>query len=219
MDISTILALAGLGVTVIALVLPYTRVNPPTWAISGGLIVGLIFLAVAALQIWNKIGAPPTAWPTAFVYVAVVGALILASQRYGQYFLQRPQATVHVEDPNSSQRTAEQILTFIAGIKDLSGKIPIKIVSIDEWVPFATMLAQAFKLARYEVMVNERNSTWVFPAEFRHNKVILRSRPLHIGVSFIIAVGLLQIAALETLDFPDTDAHNFIQIEVGGSPY
>jgi len=218
MDVSTILALAGLGVTVITLVLPYTRFNPPAWVVSGGLVVGLVCLAVAALEIWNKIGAPSTQWSTAFVYVAVVVAVILASQRYAEYFLQRAQPAAQPQDPHSSGRTAEQILTFIAGIKDCPLKLPIKIVSINDWMPFATMLAQAFKLAGYEVMVNERNSTWVFAAESRHNKVILRSRPANIALGFTIALGLMQITLMEPMDFPDTETHNFIQIEVGGSP-
>jgi MFS family permease len=211
--------LVGLGVAIVTAVLYRLFPKFPRWADWLGFGLGLVLIAIGAIGWWQTYGNQYGAWPATFVYSAVVAAIIFATQRLAIYLMTaREVQAAQPQNPNSSGRSAEQIIQFVNGIKGLNQKFPVKVVAIDDWLPFARMLADAFRLAGYEVLINERNSTWVFSATTRHERVIFRSRPENVMVGAIVYLGLSQLATCDSQDFPDTDTHNFMQIEVGGSP-
>jgi hypothetical protein len=191
--------------------------------------IGVLTLLFAALAYFNRnqpvaqvagdapVVASNLTHPWFLAGTAFVGLVLLLPSWVALYrsFYAKPSPTT---DPNTSGRSAEQILDFISGIKGLNNRLPIKIVSIKEWMPFSRTISKAIQIAGYVLQENPSTANFIFLATAPHNSVVLRYRSNQMfGVGIRIAMSALaQPCNFE--EFPDTDAYNFIRIEIGGAP-
>ena len=110
-------------------------------------------------------------------------------------------------------------------LRKTSPDLPVKILATEEGRNIATLLIKIFQSVGWTVQDNPENASYIFPLSGRNSLsgIRLRYRQSPIGnlvgsPVFNALNSLFSVFTVQTEPFPDSDAYNFVQIEVGSPP-
>jgi hypothetical protein len=101
------------------------------------------------------------------------------------------------------------------------GRMKLKFFATNQGISTAEILVQIFRQCNWEIEVNHDDGSYVFPAPAVFNGARLRYRENRACeyLTYPIFQTLTNLVEVpQTKYFPDTDAFNFVQIEIGDTP-
>jgi hypothetical protein len=233
-ETTNIIGLAGLAFVVISGLLPYTPAKVPVPIVYAGLLLGFILLAICAVETWLKISpgltvtvAPGTSATIAGLPLALGYGLIFASLMWlSVKLLQLPIGRDLLNGEESWGRPpSHDLLKVYEDIKQTFRPerigIKIKIVATEKGRPVAESLAEFFKYCKWEMEVNHDGGSYIFlaPQPFKGALVKRRdSDPYKYAAGWTYNAVQMFTETPKTENFPETDAFNFVQIEIGDGP-
>jgi hypothetical protein len=226
-NIGIAIAALGVGSTLLRPALKRYEVELPRW-IDGLLgFGGLGLMVLASLLLWKTFWQTlpkDSVWPTTFIYAVLVTAAILSS-----VYISNGEAPYLFSDRPPTRKTGwgnrprvrvRELLESVTFIKDNypKGTHPkIKIVATKQGKEVAEELVTFFRHCDCEIEVNQDGGSYIFPApeSFRGVRLKYRESMFWAGAHNPVAI-LADMPIIEF--FPETDAFNFIEIEIGDGP-
>ena len=127
--------------------------------------------------------------------------------------------TLSYDPPNP---TPAQVAEFIKNIQPHSRHIKIKIVSSQEYLEFAKLLASAFRAAGFTFEIDHQRAEDIFLAKTSHDKLIIRYAETddlkHNRHYPLLAYHCYFSSACQVKCFPKESTVDYFQIEIGGAP-
>jgi hypothetical protein len=197
----------------------------PAWVDVSCGVGGLALIAIALMLLLRTfldwIGVPVLAdspWPATFLYAAISVALILAAGYLPARLSASPAA--------SSRKThwepalAESFLSHLDNLQAPSTpRLKVKVLATNQGKSPAELLVKVLEYCGWDVEVNHDDGSYIFPAKSPFSGTLIKYRKSRFQEYYAVsqAVAAL-IYQAESAHFPEDDAFNFIQVEVGDVP-
>lgn len=224
-----VLTFIGGGMELIRPALPRWNIKIPAMLDTILGFGGLVCIAIGLYLAWGllaqyvrfgpAIGAlSESPWPSAVVFSVLIVSIVWAVIKLPPTFA-----------PPTGPTPPQNEFNFLSGLKMLSffecvgpnldGRSPIRVVTVPKYREYSEMIVKVLRLAGNEVIANQNDSSYLFPATTECEGVTIRNRPKrNLGVGFGLMAAFVQIDIIPNVkELPDTDAFNYVQIEIGGS--
>jgi hypothetical protein len=97
--------------------------------------------------------------------------------------------------------------------------LPIKVIATLEGVKAAVSFVNMVRYFGWQPQVNHADGAYVFPAATTFRGVIIRYRESKRAESYPVYRAVCELVdSPETIFFPEDDAFNFVQVEIGDVP-
>jgi hypothetical protein len=230
-NIGIAIAALGVGSTLLRTALKRYEIELPR-PIDGLLgFGGLILMVLAGLLLWKTfvqisgLTLPKdSVWPITFIYAVLVTVAVL-----GSVYISSGELPYFSGDWTPTRKSGwgirprvrvRELLESVSFIKDNypKGRHPkIKIIATKQGKEVAEELVAFFRHCDCEIEINQDGGSYIFPATESFRGVRLKYRESMLGAGAYNPVAILADTPI-TEFFPETDAFNFIQIEIGDGP-
>jgi hypothetical protein len=238
METGNIIGLFGAAVVVIFGLLPFAPFRVSPRVVYGGLIFGFALLGICAVEMWQKISpglsvtangatiATISAWPSALAFGAIFASIMWVSTRLLQIPGTQEWQSRESEGISWPNPSSHDLLSIYEDTKRLTatGSPPkIKILATEKGRKLADALVEFFSLCKWELEINHDGGSYIFPVAQPFKGVRLKHRETynpygHASGWIFNAISVFTGNVADQEHFPDTDAFNFFQIEIGDGP-